>query len=227
MEELKDYEERDNPYAWVHPAEPPSRCGLKYSPQSFRRLATVYAILSVMLLVCLLAIRFTNVVTYEPEGAYRINNQPVSMPLWFIVIIAVTAVGTFILELVMIYRGYAILQGTTFARTKPGMSVIGFFIPLFNIYWMFAAPIGLSQGMNGYCRWKEIENGNMPCQVPTWLVILACASYFVAPITEAILRNHFIFGPQMDISSVILMIPVMFYFGNVAARIQETRLRER
>lgn len=51
----------------------------------------------------------------------------------------------------LLYRCWSVLQGHN-PRTTPGKAVGYFFIPGFNIFWMFVAIAGLAKDANDYCR---------------------------------------------------------------------------
>lgn len=97
---------------------------------------------------------------YTPESFHKLW-------LWYTWLICLGAVFTFILigipaliaavviGYILLYRFWRIIQDGK-ARTSPGVAVGFCFIPLFNLYWMYVAWVGLAKDINLYCRQRNI-----------------------------------------------------------------------
>jgi hypothetical protein len=98
---------------------------------------------------------------YTPESFHKLW-------LWYAWLICLGAVFSFILigipaliaaiviGYILLYRFWSLIQDGK-ARTSPGVAVGFCFIPLFNLYWMYVAWVGLAKDMNLYCRERNIN----------------------------------------------------------------------
>ena len=92
-----------------------------------------------------------------------------------------------IYSLIILSKGWSILQGTT-ARMTSGKAVGYMFIPIFNIYWMFVAYKGLADDANKFVDRQPINNRINP-NIALAACIISLIPYFniLAPIFFTIL----------------------------------------
>ncbi len=78
-----------------------------------------------------------------------------SVPLVFIFIGWGTLIAAIVLSSIFHYKAWKQIQDG-YQRTSAGMAVGFCFIPIFNLYWIFVAHLGLSQDLNAYLRRNQI-----------------------------------------------------------------------
>jgi hypothetical protein len=82
---------------------------------------------------------------------------------------SMVAIVDVVLNLKILYRGWAVIQDE-YVRTTPGCAVGYLLIPLFNFYWIFVAWVGLAKGFNAFiCRYRIPAR-----QVSQGLFTMAC-----------------------------------------------------
>ncbi len=77
------------------------------------------------------------------------------VPLMFLCIGIPMLIAATVLQFIMLYRFWAIIQDGR-ARSTPGKAVGFCFIPFFNFYWIFEAIHGLANDLNTYARERNI-----------------------------------------------------------------------
>ena len=91
-------------------------------------------------------------------------------PLCLITIGFIPLIAGLVIGCILLYRYWRVIQDGK-ARTSPGKAVGFCFIPLFNLYWIFVALVGLAKDMNAYCD----ERGIAGSRASENLALLACA----------------------------------------------------
>jgi hypothetical protein len=81
-------------------------------------------------------------------------------------------IGAVIIGWVLIYKYWTIVSDG-YARTSPGLAVGLSFVPLFHLYWVFVAVLGLTQDMNSYCKRHGIPAPPASESLGLWHCILS------------------------------------------------------
>lgn len=79
------------------------------------------------------------------------------------------ALCSFIYMLILCYRCWNVIQDE-YVQTTPEKAVVLFFIPIFNLYWLFGAFYGLSKDLNNYINRHSLDV--KPCNCS--LVLFSC-----------------------------------------------------
>jgi len=142
-----------------------------------------------LLLVCLVALASEA----EEEIAGLI---PVGMI--FLAIGAPLAIAAAIFGLILLYRGWVVVQDLRSYADAPSVpspgAAVGFcFIPYFNLYWMFVAYAGLANRLNRYIQLRRLRV--RPAK--PGLAIAACIFFFLAAV------------PPLNVASAVLAFAMM------------------
>jgi hypothetical protein len=128
-------------------------------------------------------------------------------PLIFLFIGIPAIIAGTVIYYILLYRFWLLIQDGK-ARTSPGKAVGFCFIPLFNIYWIYVAIVGLAEDMNLYCRERNIE-GPMPSKglaLAQFITILvSCVPYIGIPVSIAAMVIQIILTKQFVETSVKIM----------------------
>jgi len=77
--------------------------------------------------------------------------------LFSLILIGIPAlIAGIVINYILLYRFWKLIQDGI-ARTTPGVAVGFCFIPFFNIYWLYAAYVGLAKDINQYSRERSIN----------------------------------------------------------------------
>ncbi|MBN2164424.1 MAG: DUF4339 domain-containing protein [Pontiellaceae bacterium] len=136
--------------------------------------------------------------------------QGIGYPLCLLFIGIIPLVAGAVLEYIMIYRLWTIIQDGK-AQTSPGKAVGFLFIPFFNLYWAYVAYVGLAQDMNRFCENRNISG-------PRVSEGLALA-YFILWICCSLLTLVPYIGFFAGIASVILTIILMKQYTDLGIEI--------
>jgi len=98
-----------------------------------------------------------------------------------------------VFALILLHKCWAVLP-PDWARTTPGRAVGFLFIPVFNIYWMFQAQVGLATDMNrALDKTASGQNAKMSRAVAIASIVLPCLYVIVYSVLLGI--NH----EQLDV----------------------------
>ncbi|MDO4551096.1 MAG: hypothetical protein Q4C96_07580 [Planctomycetia bacterium] len=130
----------------------------RYRPEGFHKLARWYimSLLGIFFLICILV----SSVFWSMSGLTEENPAPVLEEFTLIFICFLGGISTLLLMnvtsfCILIYRCWSVIQDE-YVRTTPGRAVKFLFIPVFNLYWIFVAILGLAQDMNVFCNRYDI-----------------------------------------------------------------------
>lgn len=73
------------------------------------------------------------------------------------ILVAVLGISSLVYWGYLMFRCWMLVQDSGCSRTTPGRAVGFCFIPLFNLYWIFVARIGLADEMNNYVQQRQIR----------------------------------------------------------------------
>jgi len=76
----------------------------------------------------------------------------------------------------VIYTMWKSIRGS-FTQTTPGDAVVGFFIPGYNIYWLFGAHLGFVRNYNRVASILQDRLGRGPTRIQTWPFLAFCVAF--------------------------------------------------
>ncbi|MDO4628926.1 MAG: hypothetical protein Q4C70_07050 [Planctomycetia bacterium] len=115
-------------------------------------------------------------------------------------------IAMLVLCIMLNYRFWNIIQDG-YACTTPGKAIGFFFIPIFNIYWLWVLLVGTAQNLNQYCNRHQIplyKPANEELGIATYIVFLI---------------------PYVNLLSPFLAVPLLYSNARVADTILEYQQR--
>jgi len=122
-----------------------------------------------------------------------------------------------VLFFVLLYKCWALIQDG-YPQTTPGKAVGFWFIPLFNLYWIFVAVRGLAEDLNRFASRRNLPIRKASVGLATFYCVVKLCSMFP-------LR----FGPMssfigyLAIPALLLELIVMYQIKNAAADVAAAR----
>lgn len=162
--------------------------GVAYTETWLRRLYRIPMwVLIIGVVVCTVGI--VDIITYKPP----VGSWGIGIPAgftWLLLGVPCAALGMAGL-LALLYRAWALIQDGQ-ARTGPGKAVLFLLIPLFNLYWMFQAYVGLANDMNAYARRHNIAAPPVSARLALISCIMVLIPYvnLLATIPYLLLMNR-------------------------------------
>lgn len=183
-----------------------------YTPSTFRSLYGWYFGLFIIG-IAFLVLTLLFVLLYENQRVWRPGFQwPTRNPLWevlaiFSMICAVPPlIAHIVLFFVQLYKMWNLIQDGR-AQTTPGAAVGLWFVPFFNLYWIFVAFYGLANNLNQFMR----RHGLRGRPAPAGLALTTCIILVI---------------PYVNVTASIFLLITMGMLKNTAADIAAALARD-
>jgi len=85
----------------------------------------------------------------------------------------------------VVYIMWKSIRGS-FTSTSPGDAVVGFFIPGYNVYWLFGAHIGFARNYNRVAAVLQDRFGKAPPQLQVWPFVLFGIAFLTWAVASSI-----------------------------------------